>query len=107
MSAAARAAARESLRREAASDGDSALDGQVIRLDLSYRLPALCGDERNQARLAHEDLEVMDADELTTEATRLAFALAFGVFAQSPPWARAWLSARLRRCQALRKGGRA
>ena len=75
-----------------------------IPLKLTYRLPALCGSERDEERLRNMDIERMDRGELTTEAWRLRLVLAFGNCSK-PSWARGWITERLERIRAALKGG--
>lgn len=95
MSAAARAAARESLRRDGYGEIPP-LEGVMV--GLTYNLPVACGDEVNERRLRHGDLTSLSDGELASETVRVTLALAYGGLRQ--PWARTWLEDRLGRCRA-------
>jgi hypothetical protein len=73
--------------------------GQPVELDLAYRLPVLCGDERNERRLHHTDLAGLGDAELQSELLRVSMVLAFGKLG-AHPWAREWLVARVQAADA-------
>ena len=94
---------RKPLKRElyGQSSEESESDRSVVQLDLTYRLPSLCGNEQETQRLANEDLPEMTFQELSREAGLLNMVLLFGVNLSS--WARPWLEERARLCAALLK----
>lgn len=105
-----RALALESLRHDPDPDPlpcevAPILTRQRVQLDLSYELPATCGNEQDARRLAHADLADLSPTMLGIERTRLLFALAFGDLSR-PSWAGDWLRERLQRVQEALKGGR-
>lgn len=73
--------------------------GQPIELDLTYRLPVLCGDERNERRLHHTDLAYLGDAELQAELLRVSMVLAFGKLG-AHPWGYEWLTARVEAAKA-------
>lgn len=95
MSRDTRAAALASLRQEGYGEHTPIED---LMLDVTYRLPSLCGDEVNERRLRHGDLTSLSDGELASETVRVTLALAYGGLRQ--PWARTWLEDRLGRCRA-------
>jgi len=98
--------ARALLAQEAAERAAEQSPYNEVRLNLSYRLPPvypLC--DRDERRASHADLENMTPDELTTEAWRLRFVLAFGDWTGIASYGKPWAEERLVRIRALLKGG--
>lgn len=68
-----------------------------VELLLTWRVPCPCGNEANELRRGHQDLEDLTTSDIETEGYAARFALCFGAFAT--PWHREWTQERLRACQ--------
>ena len=103
MSAAAKLAAKESMRRDALRDNARSGDPfrVMIPIRLEYQLPPVSPlTDRDHWRLTNSDLDAMTRGQLEDEALRLRITLAFGDL-RSPVWATDWIEGRMERCAEL------
>ncbi len=85
---------------------DNAGEYGVLTFVLRYRLPGLCGTDRDQAKLTHTDLPDMGDRQLKRELRAVSLMLASDAEGW-PTWAEAWFEEREDRVQrelARRKG---
>jgi len=102
--------ARALLAQGAAKRAAAQPSYREVPLRLAYELPPVCAlTDADARRQVHADLEAMTRDELTTEAWRLRFVLAFGDFSGCSvccsAYGKPWAEERLQRIRAVLKEG--